>query len=154
MGINQSHNKCWTKTVMCFSHCDHRKPWERVMGISLKRWPLSSDLKEFINKSQAQRGGKGVLSRRNSICIDSREGGSILFKGGWKVTVARVHRTRRLGWKQKSGTTQGLCSDSVCLKGNGKPLRCLSRGKEKVVALSPWMPHVVLWYKAALSWVY
>lgn len=42
---------------------------------------MRSDLKEFINKSQAQRGGKGVLSKRNSVRMGSRERGSRVCTG-------------------------------------------------------------------------
>lgn len=121
----------------------YRMPWEWLIRISLKRWLLSSDLKEFINKSQAQRGGKGVLSKRNSVRMGSRERGSRVCTGDWKkVSLARAHRGRRLGWKRQ-GLHQLEFRFGLCLiKVNGKPLRCLS--SSKVGALFLQTPCVVL----------
>lgn len=39
---------------------------------------MSLELKDFVNNRQAQRGGKGILGRRKSICVGFREGGSMV----------------------------------------------------------------------------
>lgn len=81
MDIDQSHNKSLSKTVMCVSKRKGTGCPESGLQRSLSRGDSATQIEIGSSISQTQRGGKGILSQRSSICTGAREGRGVVWKG-------------------------------------------------------------------------